>query len=235
MRKCRKTIVAMLAVLSFASGATYTGAWELPSVVKASEPYLGMTYGDWTAAWWQYVIQTPNAIATLFSDDASTSFDCSAGQTSAPVFFLVGGGSQFTRATKTCTVPQGKAIFFPIINSECSTLEPPGSGFHGDNEYQLRTCASSWVNPVNLKSLKVTVDGLPLSNLQQTRVQSPVFTFKSPDTAGILGFEGDGSSVSDGYWVLLKPLSPGKHIIHFEGSAPAVNNYQDVTYKLTVK
>jgi hypothetical protein len=35
--------------------------------------------------------------------------------------------------------------------------------------------------------------------------------------------------VSDGYWVAVKPLSPGMHVIHFEGGG-----WQNVTYYLTV-
>lgn len=228
-----RSVLSIFVGLSLVAGV----AFAAPTVVKPTEPYAGMTYGDWSAAWWQYAIQTP--YATIFSDSTTAGFDCAYGQGAAPVFFLVGGGSKDATATRTCAVPQGKALFFPIINAECSTLEP--DPWHGDNEYALRSCASKFGNATVMDSLKVTVDGAPLQNLKNTRVQSPVFTFTSIADS-ILGSAGTGLSVSDGYWVLLNPLSPGKHTIHIEGagSAPEINgspysNYQNVTYELTVQ
>lgn len=232
--KMLKAVVSICVALSLVAGV----AFAAPTVVKPTEPYAGMTYGDWSATWWQYAIQTP--YAKIFSDDTSSTFDCAYGQSSAPVFFLVGGGSQYTTAIRTCTVPLGKAIFFPIVNSECSTLEP--APWHGDNEYSLRTCASQYGNATVINSLKVTVDGAPLTNLKNARVQSPVYTFTSPGADSILGIPGEGLSASDGHWILLNPLSAGKHTIHFEGAgaAPDINgspysNYQNVTYELTVQ
>lgn len=51
---------------------------------------------------------------------------------------------------------------------------------------------------------------------------------------------GTTQAVSDGYWVLLKPLSAGNHTIHMAGSvvnyaAGALNNFaNEVTYHITV-
>ncbi|UFS71894.1 hypothetical protein LPW11_06790 [Geomonas sp. RF6] len=229
MKKYLKAVLTISAALVFVTGV----AFAEPSVVPPDKPYAGMTYGDWSAAWWQWHIQTPNGGA-LYGDDDSWNgqYDCVSGQKLVPVFFLVGGGSSTTTAIRTCTIPQGKAIFFPIINAECSTVE--ADPFYGGTEYDLRSCVSSWGNATNLKTLRVTVDGAPLQHLQNARAQSPVFTFHSVAT-GILGVDGTGSSASDGYWVLLNPLPPGKHTIHFEAAAPEVNNYQSVTYKLTVE
>lgn len=234
MRRFLETALGIFTALFLVAGV----AFAQPSVVKPNDLYAGMTYGDWSAVWWQYAIQTP--YAKIFSDDTSPDFDCATGQTSVPVFFLVGGGSQDATAIRTCTVPQGKALFFPIINAECSTLEP--APWHGDTEYAVRICASKFGNATIVGSLKVTVDGAPLQNLQNTRAQSPIFTFTSTETNTILGLAGTGSAVSDGYWILLNPLSPGKHTIHFEGSGVAAdingspyNSYQNVTYKLTVQ
>ncbi len=101
-----------------------------PNVISPGETYYGMTYGDWSAAWWQYTIEAPDG--AIWSDDSSPNFDCAYGKLSTispsalatPVFFLVGGGGpNNTTVTRTCTVPKGKAIFFPIINVECSTME----------------------------------------------------------------------------------------------------------------
>jgi hypothetical protein len=44
-----------------------------------------------------------------------------------------------------------------------------------------------------------------------------------------------GTAVSDGCWVIVEPLHPGYHVIHFHGTwniCPGC--YQDVTYHLTI-
>lgn len=46
------------------------------------------------------------------------------------------------------------------------------------------------------------------------------------------------SPVEDGYWVMLKPLSPGSHVIRFGGafvSGPASGFSADTTVYLTVQ
>ena len=54
---------------------------------------------------------------------------------SGPVWFLAGtfGG----KAERTCTIPSGKAILFPPINTECSYKENPMLKTESD----LRACA----------------------------------------------------------------------------------------------
>ena len=47
----------------------------------------------------------------------------------------VGGG-----VTIDLTIPAGTALFFPVINAECSVIEP--DPFHGDSEEELRACAN---------------------------------------------------------------------------------------------
>jgi len=226
MKRCFKAVLSLFAAIFFAAGT----AFAEPVFVPPDQSYAGLNYSELSALWWQWFLQTPNG-NDLFGDDGSWNghYDCVSGQNRVPVLFLVGGGGN---ATRTCTVPRGTAIFFPIINAECSTVEP--DPFYGGTEYNLHSCAASWGNATDVKSLKVSVDGAQLQNLQKTRAQSPVFTFHSV-ASGNLGVDATGSSVSDGYWVLLNPLSPGKHTIHFEGTAPDVGNYQSVTYNLTVE
>ena len=45
---------------------------------------------------------------------------------------------------------------------------------------------------------------------------------------------GTGLSVSDGYWVMLAPLSSGRHTIHFEALYKGASS-QNVTYNLHVQ
>lgn len=202
-------------------------------VFPPDENVLGMTYGDWSAAWWQYVLSIPTGTNPVLD---TTGANCGVGQSSGPVFFLAGAATT-DLVTHTCTVPAGKALFFPIINVECSTVEP--TPFHGDNAQELRTCAGAFVDGVGISTLEVTIDRKKVHDLHRFRVQSPLFDFIMPAADNFLGLPGvtSGSSVSDGYWLMLKPLSPGNHVIHFKGafvSGPGAGFSQNVMYNLTV-
>ncbi len=179
-----------------------------------SHPY-GLTYSEWSAQWWQDAVQ----VATLGGCPMA-----SAGPTDQ-VLFLAGttGGSE----TRSCTVPSGKAILFPIINAECSTIEG-----NGTTEEQLLACAKGLIDQVTV--VQADVDGVSLQNLTVYRVQSPLFTFTavSGNPFGIPA--GQSPSVSDGYWIMLTPLSTGTHTLHFHGEAPSLGFTTDTTYNLTV-
>jgi hypothetical protein len=102
-------------------------------------------------------------------------------------------------------------------------------------EDDYRRLASEFLPPSVGGDLEATLDGKPIvysPHTPITRTQSPVFTATFPADnvfdapADILtGFP----IVSDGWWVLLPPLSPGEHVLHFRAGAA-----QDITYRLTV-
>jgi hypothetical protein len=85
------------------------------------------------------------------------------------------------------------------------------------------------------------IDGHGLENLQMQRVQSPLFNLTFP-VNNIFGIPtGSTQSVADGYYVFLKPLSPGKHDISFKGvevqytTTGVSNEAQNIVYHLTVQ
>src|ERR1051326_4815101 len=189
----------------------------------------GLPYGEWTAKWWQWSYSIPRDMNPIMD---MTGKNCGQGQT-GPVWFLAGtsGGP----ADRTCTIPAGKAILFPIISAECSYAENPSL----KTDSQLRSCAMTQNDRVTLAA---TIDGVAVQGLQKYRVQSPLFSFNVPKN-NIVGIK-EGittQGVSDGYWVFLMPLSSGSHNIHFSGlstdyTSVGVNNYEtEVTYHLTVQ
>jgi hypothetical protein len=167
-----------------------------------------LTYGEWTARWWQWVVSVP--------EDRNPSADetgenCDEGQ-SGPVWFLAGtfGGLN----ERNCDIPAGTAIMFPIMNAECSYAEYPDLR----TESELRSCAVSANEGVT--ELMVTIDGQVIdeSQLRSYRVQSPLFTLTLPEN-NIFGLPaGTTQAVSDGFWIFLPPLGPGQHEIHFRGA-----------------
>ena len=91
---------------------------------------FGHSYGEWSARWWQWSYSLPTTHHPLF-DTAG----CEAGQT-GKVWFLGGtftliqqGNEVVGVAERTCDVPAGKALFFPLLNAEwdnvCPPLDPP--------------------------------------------------------------------------------------------------------------
>ena len=157
-------------------------------------------------------------------------------QQAGPVFFLAGtpGAGAVTRR---CTVPAGKALFFPIISAlwgaAVGDCEPTASV--PCNLAILRKSAADSMDSVQLTA---TIDGEPVENLPQQRVQSPVLTITYPDKniAGVS--QGTyAPNISDGYWLMLPPLPAGAHTVYFKGVSTGgifEGTVIEVTYHLTV-
>ena len=124
---------------------------------RSSKPY-GLTYGEWTAKWFHGQTSIPkkdNPIAD------TTGVDCGLNQ-NGPVWFLTGtfGGS----AERTCSMPAGTAILFPVSNADCSYSENPNLKTESD----LRSCAISSENQVT--SAQATFDGINLQWVSSTHL-----------------------------------------------------------------
>jgi hypothetical protein len=198
-----------------------------------SQPF-GTTYGEWQAAYWRSVVSIPLSINPLVD---TTGANCNVAQPDGPVFFLHSAflGSWVKR---TCTVPASKALLVQIAGTECSNIQSPPA--HGGNEQEMRTCAGRMMDGVGVKTLRVTVDEMTVPGLQSMRSQSPYFNFTMPATDNLLRLSGvtTGSAVTDAYTVMLKPLSPGNHVLHIEGefvSGQFAHKSFGVTYSLKVQ
>jgi hypothetical protein len=184
--------------------------------------------------WWQWALSIPTSVNPQLD---TTGKDAVVGQRGS-VWFLAGffGGGP---ATRTCSVPQGTALFFPVINSVNINI-PDVCGQMGTlTVSQLRALSADFINGAT--NLSVTVDGKAIKNLQ--RVRSEVFAVALPvDNVFNSPCGGPGSvpagiyspAVDDGFYVLLDPLSVGNHALHFHAENPMQNFIQDVTYNLTV-
>ena len=204
-----------------------------PGVFPPDAVVFGKTYEEWSAAWWRWNFSIPVPSNPTFD---TTGQHCHV-QQSRPVFFLAGIATGVP-VTRECTVPSEKPLFFPIINAECSDVE--AFPFFGATAAERLACAQEFINDVGISTLRATIDGVDVQSLSRFRVQSPDFHFRTPAQNNILFLPGvtSGRSVSDGYWLLLEPLSPGRHVIHFQGavvSGPFAGFSQDVTYNLTMK
>jgi len=197
-----------------------------PGVLPPHSKALGKTYGEWGDIWWNWAVQSPSATNPLLDETGS---NCNVGQ-SGRIWFLAGvwdGGS----ATRACTIPTGKFLFFPLVNTFFAAEEGGGE----------RAKANEFINQVSI--VECTVDGIPLQNLFEYRAQSPegdfILTVPPDSLFTELGAPaGDyAPAVSDGYWIMLPPLSAGEHEIYFRGVVgdPENPDFETaVTYHLTI-
>ncbi len=208
-----------------------------PTFAPGESPY-GRTMSEWAAAWWTWTFHLPR------TDHPIAGGPCAAGQT-GDVFFVAGnfGGTE----TRTCTVPAGKALFFPILNSLCW----PGPEKKGCDTYlttaDLTACAARIFDEGPARTMAVTLDGAPLTDLEAYRASTGRFSWPPPPfpasewVAPLLGRieanacgipEGDRFGVSDGFWLMLRPLPPGAHVLRIAGRIAGAIDL-DVTYQLT--
>ncbi len=234
-------VATLVLLLGMASPALAGGGNEgNPGIAPPQSHPYGKTYGEWSAAHWKWLYSLPVDHHPLF-DTA----DCSTGQ-SGQVWFL---GGTFTtvspspnvvvgNATRNCTVPASKALFFPIIDAECATAEG-----NGTTDAELRACASGLID--HARGLAAEIDGVPVNNLAAYRKQSPLFTWGPLPPNNVLNFAAGTTSpsVSDGYFLMVQPQSAGRHTIHFKGSVvftQAQDGFDftfslDITYHLTIQ
>jgi hypothetical protein len=224
------------------------GNFNNPAVAPVNSKPHGLSYGEWSARFWQWQLSMPVSANPIF-DTA----ECSAGQ-SGNVWFLGGSTISFesapqeflARAIRTCTVPPGTMLFFPIANNECSTVEGDRFPGYGQTPAELEACAkfaSSFIVP---ESLRATLDGVPIKALTQYEVVSPLFTFGPLPSNNVLQYFGlnapagtTAQSKSDGIHLMLHPLSTGTHVLRFYAETDfrpidGAKFIQDITYYIRV-
>ena len=125
-------------------------------------------------------------------------------------------------ADRFCEVPAGKGIFFPLFANISFAPEflgvPPCDVLTGDVD-QIRCDVTDDTQIAPDVSLEVMLDGKPLADPFGYRVQSQPGGFKFRLGPLFAAFSFDPGerfpAVVDGYWILLKPPSPGFHTVSF--------------------
>ncbi|MBM3225260.1 MAG: hypothetical protein FJZ47_15860 [Candidatus Tectomicrobia bacterium] len=236
LKYARRTVVMLSLVIGLTLTGIHTVAWgdsqARAKVVPRDANVYGSSYSEWSARWLQWLFSTPTDTNPAAD---TTGANCAEGQ-SGPVWFLA--GSFGTTVTRECTVPAGKALFFPLVNGIFGAgvfdCEPtvPGTAC---NLAALRSAAAASMDAVTLEA---SVDGRPLRDLLEQRVQSPVMTFTYPPS-NVFGVPPGtyAPNVADGYWLMLAPLRVGTHTLHFKAEitgGPFVGTVIEVTYHLTI-
>jgi hypothetical protein len=196
------------------------GCVLLPSASAAAPPTPAVAppAASLTAQWWQTYVSIPSGAAAT---------RCNLG-TSGIVFL---GATATGSVNGSCTLKAGTSILLPLINIECSSLEP--EPFFGATPNQRRVCAKRFAD--DFTNFVLTINGVDvLGDPTRLRVQSGPFEF-SPVNGNIFGIPaGTGGSASDGYWALIGPLAPGDYEIFASGSYPPGPFSTSISYHLHV-
>jgi hypothetical protein len=196
-----------------------------PSVYALDSKPFGMSYEDWTIKFWQWLLSIP-ADRSPVTDQ--TGERCGVAQVGQPVFNLVfsaNGGAQ-----RACTLPAGQHILIPANVVEVSLAEFPGARSDDDLHHLAEEDESS----NNIQFHFLSVDGKDFQDLEKYRVHSRAFDVNFPDNPIFGQKPGKSRAVSDGYWVILEPLRPGEHHIHFKTRLTKPNHSDDVKYTINV-
>ena len=205
----------LLATLLLAQPASMAAEVEL---VPPDQPVAGLRQDEWSRAWWQWAA----SFAREDSPVADRTGERCAARQSGQVWFLA--GTYGTRRTiRTCTVPAGRHLFFPLINYVVMR-RPTGS----------TSCAAVTRSAAEMmedaSGLLLEVDGVRYPDLmrhrQATRECFDLGALTEPRTQIF-------PAAANGYYVMLKPLAPGRHTLNFGGVLPSM--LQAVTYTLIVE
>jgi hypothetical protein len=210
-----------------------------PGVLPPQSTFGDRTYAQWAAAWgqWAYYFDLgANPVSDQNGELAGL------GQ-SGHVWFLAGSFSVIEPAKpvkRTITVPPGKALFFPIINCIWVNLEGYGDNPWSDEQRALaRTQISPFID--DAVNLSCRIDDVEVVNLADYRCKTAdgdeyTVTLSTDNNSFGLPAGTYGPCVDDGIYLMLAPLSAGKHTIHFTANSLWLGQPAslDVTYIITV-
>ena len=211
--------IAAAAALLVAAPLTASAAPAAPSTSVSThysahyKPSHKDNYSKLAAKWWQWAVAKPVPKNPTADPNGSL---CATGQR-GKAWFLAGSfsGGDIKRS---CTLPAGKDLFFPLINQ--AYLRAPGE------EVTLREQRQALAD-LDVKNqatnLRVWFDGKDITKKVVKFEKSVVFGATLP-ADNVLGGAAAGSpagryfpSVDNGYYALIKDVRPGKHTLHFTG------------------
>lgn len=182
-------------------------------LLPPAKSIAGATQEEWSKRWWQWALSFDDEDSPVADTDGRL---CASGQ-SGPVWFLAGTyGTQ--RAVRSCRVPAGKTLFFPLINF---------IAFPPDDEREA--CGSLMLRAERLTdaptALVLELNGRRFTNLETHRLPTRGCFLVAPDD--------DAPAAGNGYYVALGPLKRGRYTLNFGAILPSLS--QAVTYTLDVR
>ncbi len=190
-----------------------------------SFPY-GLTYGQWTVKWWNWFLSTAKSINPVLDQ---TGEHASVNQPLHDVWFLSGkmADENGNLPSRLCGMPTGRSVLFPVINCEVNPLEYPEL----KTEQELIDHVTADENTIVQKVC--LLDGTPIP-VQRVKSDPTIFEVTINDNNVYNIRSGRTVAYGEGYWVFLKPLSLGDHMLYFRGSCENGRLKSGAQYSLKV-
>ncbi len=191
---------------------------QTAKAVPPTQAIHGLSQAEWSRAWWQWAGSFDRRESPVSDQTGAL---CGLKQ-SGQVFFLAGTYGTH-RTVRSCTVPRGKYLFFPLINYVY--MSRPNYPRSCEEVTQGAALSTDEVS-----ALIVDIDGVRIPKLatyRQATTQCFDMGALTETKASIF------PSAANGYYVMLKPLPRGRHVLNFGGALPDM--LQAVTYTLDVE
>jgi hypothetical protein len=212
---------------------------------KDEHPF-GISYSDWVAKFWNWDFSIPidsqtNTLAGLKDNGCLMHKDNS-------MVMLVDTAAGGIWKQK-CTISRTEGILIPIWTGECDQAL---KGFDSYSFKQLSECARAY--DLGIVKGQVKVDDTPVATLDaidyKTNVMNNVTEIYTKQFNAIVPKEshliseryGTFPAAAHGWFVFLKPLQPGNHVVYYQNSVEATTlsgagnmNSGQFTYYLNVK
>jgi len=196
----------VIAALFTAGGSALAEKHETVTIVPPHAKFRGHTYGEWAAKFWQWMMSLPLQGHPVIDDP---NFDFAAVQSGNVWYWAAPDGP----LTRSFSMPEGTALFLSIRDVETSTLEDPP--FFGATEAEQRANSKWWAD--HIINVECQIDGMNVPNAGDYRFSTPQFQFTAPTPWIFANVGGTGTSVGDGYFLMLM-LPKGTHKIHYSGT-----------------
>ncbi|MBV8034198.1 hypothetical protein [Roseateles sp.] len=204
----------MRPTLTLAAGLLLAAAQPaLAQLIPPAKAIAGATQEEWSKRWWRWALSFEDVDSPVADADGRL---CASGQ-SGPVWFLA-GAYDTRRTVRSCSVPAGKTLFFPLVNV---------IAFPPDDEREA--CASLMLRAETQidapAALVLEFNGRRFDGLGEHRQPTRGCFLVAPDD--------DAPAAGNGYYVALGPLKRGRYKLNFGGILPGLS--QAVTYTLDVR
>ncbi|HKQ21759.1 MAG TPA: hypothetical protein VJS91_06950 [Nitrososphaeraceae archaeon] len=199
-----------------------------------SDKIYGLTYGQWTVKWWDWIMPIPDAESPL---NDKTGSRWKKNQPSSDVWFLIGDFAEDPKKKKPYTrvindMDSGRSVLIPVLNCMATFLEYGGEPWNLKTHEDLLNHVAVDVSSVVKKDLFINDE-----RYDPIRVSSdPKITQTTiiPDNAfGIKNF-GVTDAAAEGYWAFIKLINKGHYTIRLEGSCESGRLCAGAAYEIDV-
>lgn len=219
--------------------------YDVEFYTKDEHPF-GISYSDWVAKFWNWDFSIPidsqtNTLAGLKDNG------CLMHKENSMVMLVdtAAGGIW----NQKCTISRTEGILIPIWTGECDQAL---KGFESYSFKQLSECARAY--DLGIVKGQVKVNDIPVATLDAvdyktnimnnvTEVYTKQFNATVPEESHLVSERyGTFPAAAHGWFVFLKPLQPGDHVVYYQNSVAATTlsgagniNSAQFTYHLNVE